>query len=189
MKLVILDRDGVINYDSEDYIKSPEEWRPIPGSLEAISLLNSDDFTVTLATNQSGIGRGLYTRDKMHAIHRKMRRHANPKNAVIDSIFYCPHHPDEGCDCRKPRPGLLLNIAKYYDISLENVFFVGDSVRDLQAAVAAKAQPVLVCTGNGTKAKDDPFIQQHHVPIFDDLMAFARNLCPKEPKIVENTLN
>lgn len=182
MKLIVLDRDGVINLDSKDYIKSTQEWQPIPGSLKAISLLNSGNFTVSVATNQSGIARGLYTKQTMHAIHRKMRRWGRKENAEIDSIFYCPHGPDDGCTCRKPRPGLLEKIAKFYSYSLKNVIFVGDSVRDIQCAIHAGAKPVLVLTGNGAEAQADPIIMQHNVPIFADLLEFSKQITSNASK-------
>ena len=151
MKLVILDRDGVINHDSASYIKSPEEWKPIAGSLEAIALLNQAGYRVLVATNQSGIGRGLFDMATLNAIHDKMHRALSLVGGRVDGIFYCPHANDAGCACRKPRPGLLDEIAKRFGVSLDGVPFIGDSPRDLQAGAAVSAQPVLVLTGKGKK--------------------------------------
>lgn len=155
MKLVILDRDGVINHDSAAYIKSPEEWKPIPGSLEAIALLNQAGYRVLVATNQSGVGRGLFDMATLNAIHDKMHRALGQVGGRIDGIFYCPHAQDAGCACRKPRPGLLDEIAKRFGVSLEGVPVIGDSLRDLQAGAAVGAQPVLVLTGKGKKTRKD----------------------------------
>jgi D-glycero-D-manno-heptose 1,7-bisphosphate phosphatase len=147
MKLIILDRDGVINYDSAVYIKSPEEWIPIPGSLQAIAKLNEAGWTVTVATNQSGIARGLYTHEILAAIHAKMQAMVAIEGGKIDTIFYCPHHPDEHCHCRKPAPGLLEQIASHYNIELTGVPFVGDKWTDVQTALAMNCKPLLVETG------------------------------------------
>jgi D-glycero-D-manno-heptose 1,7-bisphosphate phosphatase len=182
MKLIILDRDGVVNYDSKEYIKSPDEWQPLPGSLEAISLLNSANFTITIATNQSGLARGLYNEQTLTNIHNKMHNLAKNKNAVIDSVFYCPHGPDDGCTCRKPNVGLLSQIAKNYGISLENVFFLGDSLRDVEAAINFGAKPVLVLTGNGERYRKHPVIINNQVPIFTDLLEFSKEMLSKEDK-------
>lgn len=176
MKMIILDRDGVINEDSDDFIKSPEEWRPIPGSLEAIALLHQHGFTITVATNQSGIARGLFTIDTLNQIHQKMQSSVQALGGKIDAIFYCPHGPDDKCLCRKPLPGLLTQIASHYGISLENVPVVGDSLRDIEAAQASLALPCLVRTGKGMKT-----LQQHaplfeHLAIYDDLLAFTHHL-------------
>jgi D-glycero-D-manno-heptose 1,7-bisphosphate phosphatase len=151
MKLVILDRDGVINYDSAQFIKSPEEWSPIPGSLEAIALLNQAGFRVALATNQSGISRGLFDMAALNAIHDKMHRALAQFGGRIDALFYCPHTADENCDCRKPKPGMLEEIGRRFAADLEGVPSVGDSLRDLQASFAVGAQPILVLTGKGEK--------------------------------------
>jgi D-glycero-D-manno-heptose 1,7-bisphosphate phosphatase len=155
MKLVILDRDGVINQDSPAYIKSPEEWKPIPGSIEAIALLNQAGYRVLVATNQSGVGRGLFDMATLNAIHDKMHRALGQAGGRVDGIFYCPHAQDAGCSCRKPRPGLLDEISRRFGVSLEGVPVIGDSLRDLQAAAAVGAQPVLVLTGKGKKTRKD----------------------------------
>jgi D-glycero-D-manno-heptose 1,7-bisphosphate phosphatase len=149
MKLIILDRDGVINYDSAEYIKSPAEWKPIPGSLEAIAHLNQDGYHVVVATNQSGIGRGLFEVAALNAIHDKMHKALAVAGGRIDAVFFCPHAADAGCTCRKPRPGLFEDIAHRFNTELAGVPSIGDSLRDLQAAAAVGAQPILVLTGKG----------------------------------------
>lgn len=149
MKLVILDRDGVINYDSAQFIKSPDEWKPIPGSLEAIALLNQSGYRVALATNQSGIGRGLFDMATLNAIHDKMHRALAQLGGRIDALFYCPHAADANCGCRKPKPGMIEEIGRRFATDLEGIPSVGDSLRDLQASAALGAQPILVKTGKG----------------------------------------
>jgi D-glycero-D-manno-heptose 1,7-bisphosphate phosphatase len=155
MKLVILDRDGVINHDSDAFIKSPDEWIPIPGSLEAIARLNSAGYRVIVASNQSGLARGVFDSDTLDAIHAKLNALADSVGAHIDRILYCPHGPDDDCACRKPRPGMFRQIAQSYGISLDGVPVVGDSLRDLQAGLAEGCSPYLVLTGKGeaTRAK------------------------------------
>jgi D-glycero-D-manno-heptose 1,7-bisphosphate phosphatase len=175
MKLVILDRDGVINHDSASYIKSPEEWKPIPGSLEAIALLNQAGYRVLVATNQSGIGRGLFDMATLNAIHDKMHRALSLVGGRVDGIFYCPHAQDAGCACRKPRPGLLDEIAKRFGVSLDGVPFIGDSLRDLQAGAAVGAQPVLVLTGKGKKTRKDGDLPEGTV-VHADLAEAVRSL-------------
>jgi len=149
MKLVILDRDGVINEDSANHIKNPNEWIPIPRSLEAIALLNQNGFNVVIATNQSGIGRGLFDIHTLNLIHKKMMQSLFDVGGSIDAIFFCPHTNNDNCDCRKPKTGMYEEIAKRFSISLKNVPAVGDSERDLQAYHSIGAQPILVKTGNG----------------------------------------
>ncbi len=149
MKLVILDRDGVINYDSDNYIKSPDEWRPIPGSLEAIARLNQAGYRVVVASNQAGIGRGLFDMATLAAINDKMHRTVAQAGGRIEAVFYCPHSRDANCNCRKPKPGLLEDIARRFNTDLTGVPAIGDSLRDLQAAVQVHAQPILVMTGKG----------------------------------------
>src|SRR5215212_9229114 len=151
MKLVILDRDGVINQDSDSYIKSPDEWRPIPGSLEAITRLNQAGYHVVLATNQSGVGRGLFEVSTLNAIHDKMHRALAQIGGRIDAIFFCPHAQEANCTCRKPKPGLLEEIAHRFNMDLAGVPVIGDSLRDLEAASAVGATPMLVLTGKGAK--------------------------------------
>jgi D-glycero-D-manno-heptose 1,7-bisphosphate phosphatase len=149
MKLVILDRDGVINYDSEYFIKSPAEWIPIPGSLEAIAQLNQAGYHVVVATNQSGIARGKFNIMTLNAIHQKMHAAAQAVGANIDAVFFCPHAADDNCDCRKPKAGMLHAIAKRFDVNLKGVANVGDSLRDLQAGFVVGCKPYLVLTGKG----------------------------------------
>lgn len=177
MKMIILDRDGVINFDSEEYIKAPDEWHPIPGSLEAIALLNSHGYTVTVATNQSGLARGYYDVNALDAIHQKMCDAALAQGGEIAGIFYCPHGPLEDCSCRKPKPGLLHQIAATYQLStLENVPFIGDSMRDIEAAIAAHAKPVLVYSGNGEKTYLKNSQKLKGINCFANLWDFARIL-------------
>jgi D-glycero-D-manno-heptose 1,7-bisphosphate phosphatase len=153
MKLIVLDRDGVINHDSDAYIKSPDEWRPIEGSLNAISRLNQAGYHVIVATNQSGIGRGFFDMATLNAIHDKMHKALAQAGARVDAIFYCPHAGDDNCNCRKPKPGMLEDIVHRLNTSLSGVPMIGDSLRDLQAAAAAQALPMLVLTGKGRKTQ------------------------------------
>ena len=144
LKLVILDRDGVINVDSPEYIKSPDEWHAIPGSLEAIARLNKAGFKVAIATNQSGVGRGYYDLAMLEKINQKMLDEMKKVGAHIDALFYCPHKPEDNCDCRKPKPGLLLKIAEYLKIDLKDAIMIGDSVRDIEAAQTAGAESIFI---------------------------------------------
>jgi len=153
MKLIILDRDGVINFDSDQFIKSPEEWKPIPGSLEAIARLNQAGYRVAVATNQSGIGRGLFDMPTLNAIHDKMHKSLAQVGGRVDAIFFCPHTNDANCECRKPKSGMIEEIATRFGMSLKGVPAVGDSLRDLEAAGRLGAQPYLVLTGKGTKTQ------------------------------------
>jgi len=171
VKLIILDRDGVINYDSDQFIKSPDEWRPIPGSLEAIARLNHAGFRVVVATNQSGLGRGLFDMATLIAINDKMHKALALVGGRIDAVFYCPHAADSACECRKPKPGMFIEIAHRFGVELTGVPCVGDSVRDLQAAAAVDAQPILVLSGKGEKTLRDGVFPAHTI-IFPDL-AFA----------------
>ena len=166
-----LDRDGVINYDSEQYIRSPEEWRPIPGSLEAIARLNHAGFRVVVATNQSGLGRGLFDTATMVSIHDKLHKALSQMGGRIDAVFFCPHTAESDCDCRKPKPGMLTEIGQRFGVELTGVPCIGDSVRDLQAAEAVGAQPILVLTGKGEKTLREGKFPKNTV-IFPDL-AFA----------------
>ncbi len=154
MKLLILDRDGVINQDSPDFVKSPEEWIALPGALQAIARFSRARWKVVIATNQSGLARGLFDMDALNAMHAKLRRELAAAGGAVDAIFVCPHGPNDGCDCRKPAPGLFQQIARRYEISLSGVPAVGDSLRDLQAAAAAGCQPWLVLTGNGERTRE-----------------------------------
>ncbi len=172
MKLIILDRDGVINHDCDTYIKSPEEWLPIDGSLEAIARLNRGGYTVTVASNQSGLARGYFDIESLMAMHKKMDEMLEKQGGRIDAIFYCPHGPDDGCECRKPKPGMLLDIGQRFNVSLKEVVFIGDSMSDIKAASSAHANAMLVRTGKGIKA--EKILQTENkisVPVFDDLSA------------------
>jgi D-glycero-D-manno-heptose 1,7-bisphosphate phosphatase len=171
VKLIILDRDGVINYDSDQFIKSPDEWRPIPGSLEAIARLNHAGFRVVVATNQSGLGRGLFDMATLILINDKMHKALAQVGGRIDAVFYCPHAADSACGCRKPKPGMLIEIGQRFGVDLTGVPCVGDSVRDLQAAAAVEAQPILVLSGKGEKTLRDGVFPANTI-IFPDL-AFA----------------
>ncbi len=168
MKLVILDRDGVINFDSEHYIKSPAEWKALPGSLEAIAKLTQAGYRVVVATNQSGIGRGLFDMDTLNAIHNKMHRAAQNLGGRIDAVFYCPHPADSSCNCRKPRPGMLVRIGACFNVDLTGLPSVGDSLRDLVASAAVGAQPMLVLTGKGEKTKAEGKLPEGTL-VFNDL--------------------
>ena len=170
-KLIILDRDGVINYDREQFIKSPDEWRPIPGSLEAIARLNHAGFRVVVATNQSGLGRRLLDTATLISIHDKLHKALAQVGGRIDAVFFCPHTADAGCDCRKPKPGMLADIGRRFGVELTGVPCIGDSLRDLQAAEACGAQPILVLTGKGEKTLREGSFPKNTV-IFPDL-AFA----------------
>jgi len=175
MNLIILDRDGVINEDSDDYIKSPEEFIPIPGSLEAIARLNHAGYKVLIATNQSGIARGLFDMDTLNQIHDKLKNLLNAFGGRIDGIFFCPHGPEAQCHCRKPQPGLYEEIAQRLDTDLTDVPAVGDSLRDLQAAQQVGATPILVRTGKGerTLATAEGL---EGIPVYTDLAAYVDEL-------------
>ncbi len=151
MKLIILDRDGVINHDSDAFIKSPDEWRPIAGSLEAIARLGKAGYRVVVATNQSGVGRGLFDLATLAAIHTKMHQAVSALGGHLDAIFFCPHAAEAHCHCRKPEPGMLEEILRRFQVEPQSVTAVGDSLRDLQAAAAVGTKPVLVLTGKGQK--------------------------------------
>ena len=177
MKLIVLDRDGTINHDSDQYIKSPAEWKPIAGSLEAIARLTQADWRVVVATNQSGIARGLFDMATLNAIHAELHRAVSQAGGRIDAIFFCPHAADSNCECRKPKPGLLLEIAARLNVELEGVTVVGDSLRDLQAAAAVGAHPRLVLTGKGRKTRDAGGLPPG-TEVFADLAAVAAKLAP-----------
>lgn len=174
MKLIILDRDGVINFDSDEYIKSPEEWLPISGSLEAIAHLTRAGYTVVVATNQSGVGRGLFDLQTIRRIHEKMQQEVAQAGGNIAAIFFCPHTPDDHCDCRKPKPGLFKQVAQQFHCDLRGVYAVGDTLRDVEAACAVGALPILVRTGKGSRIaqQDVP----DNVPVYDDLATFVDDL-------------
>lgn len=179
MKLVILDRDGVINKDSDNYIKTVDEFIPYPDSLSAIARLNQAGYSVAIATNQSGIGRGYYDETILAAMHEELAAQLKPLDGHIDFIAYCPHTPDDNCDCRKPKPGLLIQIAQHFNAELNNSIFIGDSLSDLNAARSVDAQAVLVKTGKGkrTLAKNEGL---DNVPVYENLCAFVDNLLIKK---------
>jgi D-glycero-D-manno-heptose 1,7-bisphosphate phosphatase len=170
MKLVILDRDGVINEDSDQFIKNENEWVALPGSIEAITALSLAGFEVYIATNQSGLGRGLFTEEDLKAMHDKLQRLVTEHGGSIAGIFYCPHTPNEGCDCRKPEPGLLLQIQACAGRSLVGAPMIGDSLRDLEAGIAVGCKPILVKTGKGEKTWRQ--IVDGDLPIKSDLQVF-----------------
>jgi len=175
MKLVILDRDGVINYDSDAYIKGPEEWKPIPGSLEAIARLTQSGYHVVLATNQSGVGRGLFEMATLNAIHDRMHRAVGQAGGRIDAVFFCPHAQEANCGCRKPKPGLLEEIAHRFNTDLKGVPCIGDALRDLEAAAAVGAQPILVLTGKGEKTRREGRLPPNTL-IYADLAEAVKSL-------------
>lgn len=173
---VILDRDGVINEDSDNYIKSPDEWHAIPGSLQAIKKLNNLNIKVFIATNQSGVGRGYYSLDTLNDIHNKMLGALKKINAHINEIIFCPHHPDDDCLCRKPKPGMLHQLINKHQLCLSNTLMVGDAWRDIQAAFAANIGAVLVKTGKGYKTVNE---HKHHlldVGVYNDLSDFVNKI-------------
>lgn len=175
MKLIILDRDGVINEDSDDYIKSPDEWLPIKGSLEAIAKLTQAGYKVVVVTNQSGVSRGFFDMDVLNSIHGKMIRLVEDAGGVIDAVFFCPHSDTQNCTCRKPKPGMFEQIEERFHVDLAGVPAVGDSLRDLQAAASVNAQPLLVRTGKGLRTLNVmPCDMQ--VPVYDDLAAVVADL-------------
>jgi D-glycero-D-manno-heptose 1,7-bisphosphate phosphatase len=173
MKLIILDRDGVINFDSDAFIKSPAEWKPIPGSLEAIAKLNHSGYRVVVCSNQSGIGRGLLDMAALNAINDKMYRALGQLGGRIDALFYCPHPAEADCACRKPKPGMFQDIAQRFNTDLAGVPSVGDSLRDLQASAAAGCQPILVLTGKGKKTQAAGGLPPG-TRIYEDLAAAVR---------------
>lgn len=175
-RLVILDRDGVINHDSDDFVKTPDEWLPIDGSIEAIAKLSSAGFTVAVATNQSGIGRKIIDRPTLEAMHEKLRSLVKDAGGHVDRIVYCPHHPDDGCDCRKPAPGLYIQLSRKYAMPLDGVPVIGDTERDLEAARAVNGRPILVLTGKGEQTSADIEKRGESVETFADLDAVATQL-------------
>lgn len=166
-KLIVLDRDGVINEDSADYVRTPEDWRPLPGSLAAIARLTAAGYDIAVATNQAGIGHGLYTERALEAIHERMRREALEAGGEIRGIYYCPHRPDDACRCRKPLPGLLQRIAEDFDRALAGVPLVGDKMSDMQAARAVGARPLFVRSGG--RDTDARCAEELGIEIFADL--------------------
>lgn len=173
-RYVILDRDGTINVDSDQFVKSPDEWLPIPGSLEAIAELNRHGYKVVVITNQSGVARGLFDLATLEAMHDKMRRMLAEIGGQIAAIYFCPHGPDDDCLCRKPSPGLFKTFAEEKRVDLKNVYSIGDSFRDIEASQAAGARPILVKTGKGKQT-----IQKHpqlNLPIFENLYDAAKHI-------------
>jgi D-glycero-D-manno-heptose 1,7-bisphosphate phosphatase len=173
-RLVILDRDGVVNEESAEYIKSVAEWRPIKGSLEAIAALTRAGFRVAVVTNQSGVGRRLFDEATLAAIHEHMRACVRAAGGQLAGVYYCPHLPDAGCDCRKPRPGLFRALEQDLGVSVRGVPYVGDKVTDVDAAAAVGARPMLVRTGNGTAL--EAAAAARGVPVFHDLLAASRSI-------------
>ncbi|MCP5266559.1 MAG: D-glycero-beta-D-manno-heptose 1,7-bisphosphate 7-phosphatase [Burkholderiaceae bacterium] len=155
MKLLILDRDGVINEDSDAYIKSPDEWHALPGALEAIARLSAAGYRIAVATNQSGVGRGLFDLETLAAINAKMQGEVHAAGGRIDAVFFCPHAPDANCECRKPRPGMVFEILRRFDVEPAEACFIGDSLRDLQAGHAAGCRTILLLTGKGRQTMQD----------------------------------
>jgi D-glycero-D-manno-heptose 1,7-bisphosphate phosphatase len=181
MKLIILDRDGVINEDSDDFIKTPEEWVPIDGSAQAIAQLHQAGFTVVVATNQSGVGRGYFSIDTLTAIHQKMIQHVETTGGKISGIFYCPHAPDDGCDCRKPKAGLIDQIITRFKTDVVNAPLVGDSLRDLECGVARGCCPVLVKTGKGRRTLEKGLPSAlANIAVYDSLLDFTQDFLAQE---------
>jgi len=178
-KLVILDRDGVVNVDSDQFIKHPDEWKPIPGSLEAIAQLNQSGYRVVIATNQSGVGRGLFDMVTLNAIHEKMMDALARVGGRVEAIFFCPHAANVGCDCRKPAIGMFIEISQRYSIPLSQVPCIGDSLRDLKAAETAGARPILVLTGKGTKTHAAGGLPEG-TQVFPDLAEAVRSLLSEQ---------
>jgi D-glycero-D-manno-heptose 1,7-bisphosphate phosphatase len=180
-KLIILDRDGVINQDSDDYVKSLEEWIPLEGSCEAIANLSKAGYTIAVATNQSGLARGFFTLDDLETMHDRMNALVEEAGGEIATIKYCPHGPDDACDCRKPLPGLIDQIEAELGISADGAYFIGDSLRDLQAGLSKGCKPVLVMTGKGEKTllkmlTTDVDTEIKQAPVYTDLAHFARKI-------------
>ena len=177
MKLVVLDRDGTINHDSDQHIKSPSEWKPIKGAPEAIARLTQAGWRVVVATNQSGLAQGLFDVAALNAIHDAMNRAVAQAGGRIDAIFFCPHAADDACECRKPKPGMLNEIARRMNVDLAEIPVIGDSLRDLQAAAAAGARPYMVLTGKGKKTHNAGGLPDG-TQVFTDLGAIAEHLAP-----------
>ena len=179
MKLIILDRDGVINQDSDEYIKCPEEFIPIPGSIEAMARLHRAGYRIAIATNQSGIARGYFDVQTLNHMHEKLLRLLSAQGGQVDGIFYCPHGPEDDCDCRKPKAGLLRDIQRRFNVNMSGVYAVGDSLRDLQAARSVGAIPILVRTGKGERTiKKKEGLEG--VLIYKDLAEFVDELLAQE---------
>ena len=177
-RYVLMDRDGVINHDSEEFIKSPSEWWPIEGSMEAIALLNKQGYEVAVITNQSGLARGLFDEAMLAKIHDKMQNMLADEGGKISAIYYCPHGPDSLCNCRKPKAGLLEQFALEENVDLKTVYFIGDSLRDIQAAQAVGAKPILVKAGKGQKTLDNN--PNLNIPVFENLYAAAEYIISEQ---------
>lgn len=180
LKLVILDRDGVINEDSDAFVKSEAEWVPLPGAIEAVAGLSRAGFTLVVATNQSGLARGLFDLDDLEAMHAKMGQLVESHGGSLSAVFYCPHGPDDGCNCRKPKSGLIDAIEAEFDTSASGVPLVGDSLRDLEAGISKGCEPVLVLTGKGRKTLESIETQKpawaEKLVICEDLAAAAQHI-------------
>ena len=179
-RLVVLDRDGVINRESRNFIRTPTEWQPIPGSIQAIADLTAAGFAVVVATNQSGVGRGLFTAATLDAIHARMTSAIEAAGGRLAGIFFCPHRPEDNCDCRKPRPGLMMQVEARFGTSLRDQPVIGDSYRDLEAAWSVGARAMLVRTGNGA-ATEGRLPASAPVEVFPDLAAAAAFLIAERP--------
>ncbi len=181
-KVIILDRDGVINQDSDNFIRTVDQWLPIKGSIEAMAQLYKQGYRLFIFTSQSGIGRGFYTLATMNAMHKKMALLLKQYGAKVEGIVYCPHTPDENCACRKPKPKMLHDIATQYDVDLTQAWVVGDSWRDIQSGLAVGAKVALVATGKGKKTtiKNNDEIKNKNIPVLTNLADFANKLIAKE---------
>ena len=182
--LVILGRDGILNEFREGHVTEPEEWLPVPGALEAVARINHAGWHTVVATNQSGIGRGMIDMSAVNAVHARMHQLLQAQGGRIDAVFFCPHTPEDGCDCRKPLPGMLLDIGRRYGISLQGVAMVGDTLRDLQAAQAAGCEPHLVLSGRARGLQGDALqailAQVPQARVHDSLDAFADFLLARD---------
>jgi D-glycero-D-manno-heptose 1,7-bisphosphate phosphatase len=190
MKLVILDRDGTINSDSDDFVKSPDEWLPLPGSLEAIARLNHGGWHVVIASNQSGLGRGLFDVASLNAMHAKMHKLLAAKGGRIDAVFYCPHSPEESCNCRKPLPGLYEQIGARFGVPLKGVPTAGDSLRDLQAGASVGCEPHLVLTGKSARFRHGALPEglPTGTLVHQDLGAFADFLIERSARPLQHAI-
>ena len=187
MKLIILGRDGILNEYRDDHVKAPAEWVPIPGALEAVSRLNHAGWHAVVATNQAGIGRGMIDMASVNLIHAHMNKLMQAQGARLDAVFFCPHTPEEQCDCRKPLPGMMLEIGERYGVDLDHVPVAADTLRDLQAAHAAGCEPHLVRTGRAAQL-DDAVVEQwcKQVPgvrVHADLSAMAEQLIARDQRV------
>jgi D-glycero-D-manno-heptose 1,7-bisphosphate phosphatase len=174
-RLVVLDRDGTLNEEPEDFLRSADDWKPLPGALEAVARLNQQGWRVVIASNQTGLGRGLFDVATLNEVHARMHKLMAQSGARVEAVFFCPHAPEDGCDCRKPQPGLFLQISQRFGVPPSQILAVGDSVRDAQAAVAAGCQAHLVLTGQSFKHRDGsrPDGLPPDVTMHTDLLAFA----------------